>query len=296
MIERPIIMTAPSVVATFEHRKTQTRRLVNLERLSVRVPRAITGEARPPFTLPAGTHRVRLNPQGAVVTVAHNFGLKPDEFHFVCPYTVGTTALEGGWRIDPSERSILWVKETWCLASEDAAGDELSSDAEAWRPRGPDTYPDNTIHHVAYYAATDPDIVNVHDEARSPWKSPIFMPRWACRLTLTVVDVRLQRLQAITDEEARAEGVTFTDFGKHEHHLSADGGKTWGIMHQQRAGWHFHPVTSHEQCLGSPVMAYANAWNRLHAGDRWNLKDGPSPWDENPWVWAIRYIPNLKVP
>lgn len=39
------------------------------------------------------------------------------------------------------------------------------------------------------------------------WFSPIYLPRWASRITLEVVSVRVERLQEITEEDARAEGV-----------------------------------------------------------------------------------------
>jgi hypothetical protein len=77
------------------------------------------------------------------------------------------------------------------------------------------------------------------------------MPRWASRITLEVVSVRVERLQAITEADAKAEGVTRGDF-------DAAGGVG----------------------LGSYVQAYRSLWESLH---------GPGSWFANPWVWVVEF-------
>lgn len=46
-----------------------------------------------------------------------------------------------------------------------------------------------------------------HDDGESKWKPSIHMPRWASRLTLKVTDVRIERVQDITEEQAIKEGM-----------------------------------------------------------------------------------------
>lgn len=101
-----------------------------------------------------------------------------------CPY--------GG----PGDR--LWVRETWnkCpnedLAPNDAVGPVSLT---------------NAAHRVVYRAGGAETHPMRPELGHSRWRPSIFMPRWASRILLEVTDVRVERLQAITDSDIRAEGV-----------------------------------------------------------------------------------------
>lgn len=88
------------------------------------------------------------------------------------------------------------------------------------------------------------------------WRPSIHMPRWASRLTLIVTDVRVQRLQQISEEDAVAEGV-----------MSDTDGWTDYLM----------PST---QCCQSARASFCSLWNSIH---------GPEAWDANPWLAAITF-------
>jgi hypothetical protein len=282
-----------SVVLIQQGLKTQTRRVA--DKLRVRVPVGIGSDLPdiiPDAGISRGTYRAELNPQGAVFAIdkeGKRFGLKPGEFQFVCPWIPrGETVLASGgnalspyWMVTPKDGpQRVRVLETWRTHERpsDAVDGVLFAADDAF------VRIENTAE-----AATAWVVAHSNGKHKDQWRSPRFMPRWAVRHELAISLARLVRLQNITREDAIAEGVTFTDYGKHEHTISADGGVTWGKTYTQRAGWNFGPTTSHEQCLGSPLQAFGNGWNRLHAGENWNLKDGPSPWDQNPWVWAYTF-------
>jgi hypothetical protein len=95
------------------------------------------------------------------------------------------------------------------------------------------------------------------------WRSPLFMPRWASRLTLEITDVRVQRLQEISEEDAKAEGVEpfFTLLP--------------GIGRDQR-------LTTGERAADAEHRAsFAVKWDEVYS-------DGPL-WIANPWVWALTF-------
>ena len=108
------------------------------------------------------------------------------------------------------------------------------------------------------------------------WSSPRHMPRWASRLTLEILEVRLQRLHDITEADATAEGMIFTDYGR-------------TVYGTPQPGWSEAPSSRSDQCHGSARAAFGDAFNRRHAGVDWNLRNGPSPWDRNPYVWAYTF-------
>ncbi|WP_460067508.1 hypothetical protein [Pseudomonas sp. H1_G08] len=172
---------------------------------------------------------------------------------------------------NPGDR--LWVRETWyCDHNEVMRGPYLKpDDLDVIEARD-----DGTL----VYAA---DGLTPYETDQPVWKPSIHMPRWASRILLEITDVRVERLQDISDDQAKAEGCFFTDYGRKCGH----GGNGWSEVgdcpaptehHPQREGWMWDKTTSHEQCLGSARNAFGNLWNTT-GGD----------WDANPWVWVVEF-------
>jgi len=85
------------------------------------------------------------------------------------------------------------------------------------------------------------------------WRPSIHMPRWASRLTLTVTEVRVQRLQEITWDDAVAEGCA-------------------GVLGPD--------PDFPDEWDAAPDEQFRDLWNSLH---------GPVAWDANPWVVAVSF-------
>jgi hypothetical protein len=90
---------------------------------------------------------------------------------------------------------LIYVRETFATLGHD--------DYQEVSPRNR-----SEIHEVRYKASERGSIANHHDwEVRGyHWRPSIHMPKWASRLTLKVTDVRIERVQDITDEQANSEG------------------------------------------------------------------------------------------
>ena len=141
---------------------------------------------------------------------------------------------------EPGDR--LWVRETWCQQADPITG--------------------RLIDRKAYYAADGVEVTHVDDINRSPWRPSIHMPRWASRITLDVVSVRVERLHDITPGDILAEGVV------ERPHVDPNLGKC--------------PVSAFDGKLYPDLRSlWAAGWDQIN-GKR-------APWKANPWVWRVEF-------
>jgi len=98
------------------------------------------------------------------------------------------------------------------------------------------------------------------------WRPSIHMPRWASRLTLTVTEVRVQRLQDISEADAVAEGIERLKSGRGFYDPTVS-----------------HAAVRFGEWTSTARQGFCRLWNSLH---------GPDAWDANPWVVALTF--NVK--
>lgn len=109
-----------------------------------------------------------------------------------------------------------------------------------------------------YYRATDEaDMRKWEDHEGIRWTPSIHMPRWASRITLEITSVRVERLQDISEADARAEGARECD--------RVSGREVLLAGQSQR---------------GSYVLHYRDIWEQIN---------GPGSWAANPWVWVLSF-------
>ncbi|OCP36765.1 hypothetical protein [Ensifer sp. LC163] len=216
MTDRPILFSGPMVRALLDGRKTQTRRLVNF----------------PGADKVMDFVKVATDKEGRFVyemkNGAGNFLSRPagkDLVDYNFSPRIGV-----GYR--------LWVRETWQGLT---FGDYQPTKSSQCEVR---------------YAATDA-LADLSSEDRGyPWRPSIFMPRWASRMTLIVTDVRVERLQDISEAYAIAEGAAqYSSSTKLSRAFNPD----WKGVYRE---------------------GYAELWNEIN---------GAGSWEANPWVAAYTF-------
>lgn len=144
----------------------------------------------------------------------------------------------------PGDR--LWVRENWYQRG-------------SWRkPAWPEAEWDD-----AYWDGSRAVEYAAEGEGKGTgWRSrpSIHMPRWASRILLEVVSVRVERLNAISADDCRAEGIGQCDgLGTNAEILDL----------ARRMGTHT-----------DEVLRYATLWEQIN---------GAGSWDANPWVWVVEF-------
>ena len=222
MKEHQILFNAQMVRAILDGRKTQTRRLVK--------------QSSGPHTI----EQVIATPDSLDAFIRHR-----------CRYG------------QPGDR--LWVRESWRIGAwdEDSGCVAIDYMADGYCRKEwikPTNDPRGEIFARLWLQSAN-DARKVYGEldqyewqaGESPcrWRPSIHMPRWASRILLEVTEVRVERLQEISIQDAMAEGVAETA----------------------------PRLKDLEPCM---------EWRYAYE-DLWNVINGPGSWDANPWVWVIEF-------
>jgi len=161
----------------------------------------------------------------------------------------------------PGDR--LWVRESYRFtdvfdADSPARVGDRCIDAGYSKPWAPVQYDADGARRDWRHTGTPP-----HSRDPQPGKGrpSIHMPRWASRILLEIVLVRVERLQDISETDVRAEGVEPHEVGQFALH---------GLSAGERA-------ELHRQAAVGP---YSGLWDRIN---------GAGSWDANPWVWVVEF-------
>jgi hypothetical protein len=148
---------------------------------------------------------------------------------------------------------VLWVRETWALAvgKDEVSPDEKKGAVEIQEDR-----------YIVFKADSTCEINPLHPEwGKKLWKPSLYMPKSACRLFLRITDIRVERLNDISEEDAVAEGIE--------------------IIHSSEVPV-FRKYNLKEK-LGTtnPVLSFQTLWESIN---------GKGCWDINPWVWVVSFV------
>jgi hypothetical protein len=225
MAERPIIFSGPMVRAILEGRKTQTRRVV---------------KPQPP----EGSHLAEV-----VYYAGHAAARFENE---TPPLWMWTKRCPYG---QPGD--LLYVKEAWKHWDWTEDGEPFIAYGADDKVAGPFGTPDDWDDRLCdrWAALSVRENYKRFGAARDPaWHSPLFLPKWAARIWLRVTDVRVERVQGIGADDARAEGCP---------DVAVSGAESVSVN-------------------ALALEWFADIWDSI------NAKRGFG-WDVNPWVWVITF-------
>lgn len=219
--ERGMIFNGEMVRALLDGRKTQTRRIVKGTDSAVKFCKEWNINGEEVFVVLGEKDHTGMNPVLGAIS---------------CPFgAVGNR---------------IWVRETFQgpLFNYEQMDEYLEDSSKFEKPE------------FCQYAADGghrPEYQDADDNLRHGWRPSIHMPRWASRILLEITDVRVERLNAINEHDAQAEGVAKLRGGFWKHY---------------QPGWTQHQLSAR----GS----FVTLWKSIYGDESWN---------SNPWVWVIKF-------
>ncbi|HBR1513908.1 TPA: hypothetical protein L9L67_003435 [Klebsiella quasipneumoniae subsp. quasipneumoniae] len=218
MKERGMIFNGEMVRAILDGRKTQTRRIMTVQSESSEFGLRYIAESS--LAKEVGMY---------FWSQSDACGMKARSKPFACPYG------------KPGDR--IWVREAFRVhsrATDVATLVYKASERNSWTEQ---------THRVPVAFCNKP-------ATPEKWTPSLHMPRWASRILLEITDVRVERLNAISQEDAQAEGMELT-------------------------GW--RPTYSDPDSGGKVMTPYDNF------AELWSSIYGDESWKANPWVWVISF-------
>ena len=234
--EHPALFAAPMVRAIGSGQKTQTRRIVKPQPIGI--PWVLEGDEEDPTQQWFDGFERGRDSDGAPIEEVN----KPMR----SPYG------------QPGDR--IWVRETWALLR--GVTELVTFEGQIPECRPTREHPILGLVPVPFYRADDdcPTVLSGNGIGKPwKWRPSIHMPRWAARYLLDVTAVRVERLQDISEEDARAEGVE--EWAKSEDGFAALRGLGFAI-----------PT--------APRFLFQLLWTSIY---------GAESWDANPWVWVVEF-------
>ncbi|HIE6477031.1 TPA: hypothetical protein ACXM66_000290 [Serratia marcescens] len=227
MKERPVIFNSEMVRAILDGRKTQTRRVMKVQ------PKP--SETRPgdfwfsSKKLESMVHVSDFTPGNSPIADCHLFFQE-----HCCPFG------QAGDR--------LWVRETFA-----------AFDADWKHPGKPHDLKDGPWPNIVYPAS----VAKIPDGTCRP---SIHMPRWASRITLEITAVRVERLNDISVDDAKAEGVRAL-----ENNFGSGPAYCDYLLPNldDTAEWYNRASDS-----------FKSLWKSIYGAESWRA---------NPWVWVIEF-------
>lgn len=193
------------------------------------------------------TRRVVKLRHGADVIVTNGKFWKPSrvdyEGYVDCPYG------------QPGDK--LWVRETFA--------DLTQEFGQKWERFNQETRRYETGQNpFVWYRADGEQPTTGGSFEKKPWRPPIHMPRWASRIILDITEVRIERLNDISEEDAIKEGIERVD--------DFFGCPCWRVYGE--------PDGEDVSCPDDPIGSFRSLWESIN---------GPGSWDANPFVWVIGF-------